>query len=342
MLRIDRQQQTFTLLSNPTLAEVAISERYDLQEFICNSPQAFFQELGLDLLLIGKEIMPSKNVQDRIDLLTIDREGNCVILELKRDTNKLQLLQAVSYAGMLSQWTAEDLLQLLDEPARERLADFLEVDIDEINRAQRIVLIAEAFDYALLVGTEWLSKNYGVDVVCCRVSLAKDPDSGAEYLVCSNVYPAPELFQEAAPRGRRTTGAARTKWADWDAVLAEVSNPAVVDFFRQQVAGGQENNPRYRVLHFRADGKRRWTVFIRQKGCFVRQRGRFDKDLEFWQAGVNDPSSVKPIRSGKCVRLSLTTEQDFQFFLDAATRQLLSIQWTTGVEDEPDEEELGE
>ncbi len=340
MLRIDRQQQTFTLLTNPTLAEVAISERYDLQEFICNSPQPFFQELGLDLFLIGKEIMPSKSVQDRIDLLAVDREGNCVILELKRGTNKLQLLQAVSYAGMLSLWTAEDILHLLDGPTRERLAEFLEVDIDEINRAQRIVLIAEAYDYALLVGTEWLSKNYGVDVICCRVSLAKDPDSGNEYLVCSNVYPAPELFQEAAPRGRRTTGVSQVKWTDWDAALAEVSNPAVIAFYRQQLSDGRECYLRRRILHFRIDGKRRWFVAARRDGCYVWQQGRFDGDLEFWRAGVSDPSSVKPVKHGKCVSQFLTTEQDFQFFQDGATRRLLSTHWTTAVDDEPEETEL--
>jgi hypothetical protein len=111
MLRIDRKNQGFTLLETPSLAEVSISERYDLQEFISNSPDAFFQELGLELFLIGKEIMPSKSVQDRIDLLAVDKEGSIVVIELKRGNNKLQLLQAISYAGMISQWSvsAKDL-----------------------------------------------------------------------------------------------------------------------------------------------------------------------------------------------------------------------------------------
>jgi hypothetical protein len=60
MLRIDRKNQGFTLLETPSLAEVSISERYDLQEFISNSPDAFFQELGLELFLIGKEISPQR------------------------------------------------------------------------------------------------------------------------------------------------------------------------------------------------------------------------------------------------------------------------------------------
>jgi hypothetical protein len=60
MLRIDRKNQGFTLLETPSLAEVSISERYDLQEFISNSPDAFFQELGLELFLVGKENSPQR------------------------------------------------------------------------------------------------------------------------------------------------------------------------------------------------------------------------------------------------------------------------------------------
>ena len=69
--------------------------------------------------------MPSKNVLDRIDLLTVDKEGTCVVIELKRGTHKLHLLQAISYAGMISQWESEDFIQLLDEDQQEALSDFL-------------------------------------------------------------------------------------------------------------------------------------------------------------------------------------------------------------------------
>lgn len=36
MLKIDRDKQSFSLLDTPTLADVSITERYDLQEFIFN------------------------------------------------------------------------------------------------------------------------------------------------------------------------------------------------------------------------------------------------------------------------------------------------------------------
>ena len=73
------------------------------------------------------------------------------------------MLQAISYAGMISQWVPEEVLQLLDDDQQEPLADFLEVDRDVINRQQRIILVAEAYDYALLTAAEWLT-----DIVLSR------------------------------------------------------------------------------------------------------------------------------------------------------------------------------
>ena len=114
MLKIKRDDQSFSLLETPTLADVSITERNDLQEFIANSPAAFFAEIGQELFLLGKEVEPSKTVQDRIDLLAIDKEGTCVVIELKRGSHKLQMLQAISYAGMISQLS----LIHISEPTR--------------------------------------------------------------------------------------------------------------------------------------------------------------------------------------------------------------------------------
>jgi hypothetical protein len=329
MLKIDRQTKTFSKLDNPTLAEVAVTERYDLQEFISNSPEAFFADLGLELFLVGKELTPSQTVQDRIDLLAIDKEGCCVVIELKRGRNKLQLFQAITYAGMMSQWSPDDFLNLLDADKQEQLIDFLEVDIEEINRSQKLVLVAEAFDFSLLIGAEWLNDNYGVTILCCRIGLAVDAESGSEYLVCSNVYPTPELAQVAISRGR-SRSSQMVAWNDWDVAIAAIENEDVAYYFKEQIEANRESYLQKRILHYRVDGKKRWSPHARKDSAYVWQQGRFDDDIEFWRNGLSDSSNVKLVDNGSCLSFSISTKEEFSFFHDAVTKDLLQIVWTVG------------
>lgn len=339
MLKINRQTRSFARLDTPTLADSSITERYDLQECIANSPAEFFAEMGEELFLIGTEIMPSKDVQDRIDLLTIDREGKVVVIELKRGSNKLQMLQAISYAGMISTWELDAFLSLLDEQQQEDLENFLDCDMDQINSAQRVILVAESFDYALLIGTQWLCEQYDVDIMCCRIALATDVDGQSEYLACSTVYPPKELVEEARKRGKGKPGSRPDKWSDWESALANIVNQNVVDFYRQRLEENHESYLKKRILRYRAGGKRRWFMAARRKLAYLWQEGRFEGDIEFWQGKISQPDSVQPVKDGKCLRLFLETSSDFSAFHDAATTEFQSTSWLE-VRDErsPDEE----
>ncbi len=71
---------------------------------IRNSPADFFAELGEGLLPVVEESRPSEVVDDRIDLLALDRDGSAMLAKFKRGAHKLQLLQALSYAAMVADW----------------------------------------------------------------------------------------------------------------------------------------------------------------------------------------------------------------------------------------------
>src|SRR5262249_53315460 len=151
------------------------------------------------LCFIGQEVRPSEIIRDSIDILAIDEEGRAVVVELKRGSHKLQLLQAVSYAGMIARWSADDFIktlattfpQLTADDARIAIEDHIGSDISSINHAQRILLIAEEFDPALLIGTEWLHEKYDVDVRCYRLQLSHE--AGTDYLTCTCIYPPIEI-----------------------------------------------------------------------------------------------------------------------------------------------------
>src|SRR6056297_1393994 len=231
---------------------------------------------------------------------------------------------------MVSQWASDRFLSLLNETQEETLSDFLEVDLEDLNKQQRVILVAEAYDYALLVSAEWLNQQHGVDITCCRIAVAKDSATNSEYLVCSNVYPAPELAKESVSRGRKHAGTGKVKWPDWKSALAGVTNPAVTSYIEQELAADRESYLPKRILRYRLGGKRRWFLAARTKNACVWQQDRFDGDVEYWQSGLRDPSVVNPVKRGTCLRFFLTTAEDFRFFNDAVKTKLINAEWLGG------------
>jgi Rad3-related DNA helicase len=212
MLRLNRETKAFAQLPQRKLSEAGILERHDLQAMIAASPEAFFAELGEEnIRFLAQEIRPDDLVDDRIDLLGADENGAAVIIELKRGHHRMHLLQALSYAGMLSKLDSarfiERVAQFADKSAseiEETLDEFVEGLSAAINKSQRIVLIAEDFDYSVLITAEWLYEKYNVDVRCYRLRLSGD--QAAEFLTCERVYPPAELTKQATRVRELPTG----------------------------------------------------------------------------------------------------------------------------------------
>jgi len=331
MLRIDRQGRSLKRLEEKLSADAGLLERSDIQRMIRNSPEAFFLEMGEPLLLIGEEVRPTDFVEDRIDLLAVDKQATAVVVELKRGTDKLQLLQTLAYASMVAEWEAERVIAErarltngAEEAAEEEIQEFLDEDIGELNGSQRIVLLAEDFEYEVLVTAKWLTEGYGVDVRCYRLSLSVD--AGTEYLSCTCIYPPPEVTQHAVRRGRRRS-AAETKWPDWEAALASSDNDAVIEFFRQELPDVRDQYLPDRALIYRIRGKRRLWVHVRRHYAYVWQTGRFEGDEQFWSAKLGDGGQVEVVQDGQCVRFHLASESDFERFKQALTEELTQVEF---------------
>ena len=327
MLRIDRQGRTLRQLEQVRLPQAGLLERNDIQQMILNSPEAFFAEMGEPLLLVGEEVHPTDFVDDRIDLLAIDQQGASVVIELKRGTNKLQLLQALAYAAMIAKWDRAQLVnqraRLTNKPfddAEDDIEQFLLEDIDNLNQVQRVLLMAEDFDYEVLVTAEWLTEQYDLDIRCYRLALSADGQM--EFLTCTCIFPPPEITQHAIQRSARRESQP-LRWPDWVAALKNIDNTAVVDFFERQLAAGRQNYLRKRELRFVINGKRRFNVGAKRKHAYVWQRGRFNGDEQFWLEKIGPHIDVKPVRKDKMgLRFFLTSEQDFAQFATALNTEL--------------------
>jgi len=202
MLRLDKSTGALVRLADSSTQGAGLLERSDIQKMIRQNAGDFFKELGEDLLLIGEEVQPADFVKDRIDLLALDSEGTAVIIELKRGAdNKLQLMQAISYAGMVSEWDSERILRQYAifvkkpiEDARDELEQFLNEGLGTLNQSQRIVLLPDQFPYEVLIGSKWLPEK---DIRCYRFVLAEGELSQI-FVTCPRVYPPLESARPAA------------------------------------------------------------------------------------------------------------------------------------------------
>jgi len=176
--RVDVKGKQISKLDPKTFLELGLLERFDMQEWIAASPEI----LGEDLLIVAKEHeLPSRI---RLDLLAVDRTGNLVVIELKRDESGSAVeWQAIKYASYCSNFTTEDLcafyaqhLESDTEEARSRIEEFVDGELSDLNQDQRIVLVAREFHSDVASAVLWL-RDYGVDITCIRLRPYVDSDS---------------------------------------------------------------------------------------------------------------------------------------------------------------------
>lgn len=157
----------------------SILERQHIEKWIENYPAI----LGEELLVITTEYDRFDKTRDRLDILALDKDGNLVIIELKRDdSGKHADLQAIKYAAYCSTMRFNDVCQLhqaycekqgvvLDHiEVREKILAFIEnEEFEELNEYPRIILVARQFRPEVIASVLWLRK-FGVDITCVKLS----------------------------------------------------------------------------------------------------------------------------------------------------------------------------
>jgi hypothetical protein len=335
-------------LEHKSLTSVKLLERHDLQAMLRQSCEAFFNEIGERMLLIGEEVVPTVHCSDRIDLLAIDQNGAAVVIEIKRGSNRLQLLQALSYAGTLSKWTAAQFIeqfrsfaQKSSQEVSDRLSEFLKVGATEgIGKDQRVILIAEAFDYEVLFTAEWLHERFGVDIRCFRLLLSSENES--EFVTFTQVYPPLELTEFAISRRALPVAGSADQWSDWDAAFKSCANAEIVEFFRAELARGVDANLRSGGLRYKVGGRIAWWVSIRKTGAYVWQNGRFHDDVLIWTELLSNDCDISPVSDDSCLRFYLKSMASGKAFADAVASNPIVLSVAYPEDDAPPDEGLGQ
>lgn len=194
--------KSMTLLET-TMLSAGKKEPVDLQPWIKSNPAI----LGEDVLIIGEG---TSTASGPLDLLGIDRSGNCVIIELKRDRLPREVLaQAVDYASDIATWDNDKLNEVCLKYTKQQLGDYLnehfhDFDFQDVslNQVQRILLVGTSIDDSLRRMIEWLSDKYGLIINAAILKYIKTA-SGDELLARTMIITEEEEKEKSQKKQRK-------------------------------------------------------------------------------------------------------------------------------------------
>src|SRR5687768_10004154 len=109
LFTVDVAAKTAAEVGHVTLAQLQLRERYDLQEWVLQTPKL----LGEELMVITSEFSGFDKTAERLDVLAIDKRGVLTVVELKRSAiGTAAELQALRYAAYCSTMSFKDLTEL--------------------------------------------------------------------------------------------------------------------------------------------------------------------------------------------------------------------------------------
>lgn len=149
--------------------------------------------LSPNWMVIGRQVQTSHG--KRLDLLCMDRDGNLVVIELKRDmTERDTIAQALDYGSWVMSLKGDEIVRIFDNCQRTYRSDQKPISIneafcsrfsvkempEELNESHELVIVGSAFDPATERIVEYLAAVYGVRINGVFFRLFKD--EGREYL----------------------------------------------------------------------------------------------------------------------------------------------------------------
>jgi len=183
-----------------TMKDEGRTETKHLEPWLESNPEL----IGADIVIIGRQIQTNSGP---IDLLGIDKAGNTVIIELKRDKlPRESLAQAIDYASDVAEWTVDRLSAVCFGYRKKSLDEFFgesfpDVDLESVNlnNTQRIILVGFSIESQLERMIEWLSDRYAVNVNAVVLSYVKTK-GGDELLTKTSIISEEAEIERAGKR----------------------------------------------------------------------------------------------------------------------------------------------
>lgn len=321
MLKFDKTNKTLSKLSETNFKKENLLERTDLQAAIISSWDAFRNEIGFSsAILVGQEINPDDSTSDRLDILALDAEdSSLIIFELKRDKNKLQLLQGLTYAAMTSSKNKDELRAIASSQKCYEYEELLEtLDTTEIRSDIKIILIAEAFHPEVIITADWLT-NYGVSIYAFAIAVHNV--EGETHLRFEQRYPLRELTDVYESRKKRANKP-DLKQLSWNDVISTCEYPfaeRAISMCRS-LQEGDPSRKRFVRIAKEFEGFQEVSFMFRRKHVNVYLKGGSGELFEMLISKLPGSIAAKTGSWRDGYSLQITDESEFSALVELSSR----------------------
>ncbi len=193
LFKYDKDKNKLFKIEETTFSKERLYETQNIEKWIKRNPGILYGDKENEIKIIGEQ--KQSLAKKRLDLLAVDRFGEIVIIELKRDlAESMTEFQAITYASSYIYSIFDDIctiyseyliknkeelnlsnIENIYELATNELKAFLEATVnipDEFNSNQKIILVAGNFSKDLLSAATWLILK-GIKIECIKLNLYK-------------------------------------------------------------------------------------------------------------------------------------------------------------------------
>jgi len=187
------------ILENGNLVEyqkISVEKEIDIEEFIETHPKI----LDNDFFIIGRQVPTT--TKTRVDLMGLDKEGNVIIIEIKKGQSPREVVsQIIEYGVWAEGIQYEDLNEIAKEKHLPNFPDLYKKYEQEFktipepfNENQRLYIVAEKIDEKIEDMCRYLRVR-GIDIKCVELNFF---EKGGQRLVNTNVVVGTEetIYQD--------------------------------------------------------------------------------------------------------------------------------------------------
>lgn len=297
MYKVDVKGKRVVALLAKRFDELGVKERFDIQEWIENSPDI----LGEELLIVGKEVPLPSGI--RVDLLAVDKKASLVVIELKRGESDSDVeWQAIKYVSYCSNMLSEDIFSCYaqylgsdSDDAQLKVEEFIDEELESLNKRQRIILVAKGFHSDVVSAVLWL-RDYEVEIKCVRLRPYVD-NEGELFLTPDVIIPLPEASDYVKGKETKAKESSRPTRSSFSLEKGTFDEPVLAQKLRATLSRESDLTPRFvRLLEIllaedRAFGRDelKRKLFEHGVGSDIGQAGRYLSNLSSFLTKKSNP-----------------------------------------------------